>query len=155
MQDSKFSRRAQLAALCAAGKSNVEAAAALGLKIATVRFYAWKWGIRFPSRSAPPPPAPRSTCYNVVPMVREWLREEPAIMATRPRAATTESWTLHVAAYVANVELGATAAAAGRMIERHEGLVRYAVRRIEELRETPAVDDFLDRIGEHARKMAA
>lgn len=103
---------------------------------------------------ARPQKASKPVPPNVVPMVRAALAEDPAGAARH--GVPTQSWPLHLAAYIANVELGFPARHVAPVIQRHEKLVRYAVRRIEDRRdEDPAFDAFLDRLGDQARELAA
>lgn len=91
---------------------------------------------------------------DLVAFVRESIAADPAgqlrpLPGWSPEnlAQAREAWPLHVAAYLANVELGLSTTKAGRLIGRTGTLVRYAVRRIEERRdEEPALDAFLDRL---------
>lgn len=108
-------------------------------------------------RRAPEKPRqrkPRRTPPNLLPLVERALAADPTGRPSKGSCART--WPLHVAAYVANVELCFPTRAVGPLIGRDRKLVSYAVRRIEERRdEDPAFDAFLERLSEQARELAA
>lgn len=87
-------------------------------------------------------------------LVAATLAAEPRFAAAPSHGAHRNwlvSWTLHLAAYVAVVELGYQFAGAARGLGRDSSLLRYAVRRIEDRRDDPDFDDFIDRLGRRAR----
>ena len=172
MRPGQFTRKwhrldGRLIAAARAGQSPAEIAAALGVTKAAVIARAWALRQRcidippFVNRGRNRVPRSAITAPNVIPLVQRALAAEPAAAVRAGgceanRRQAEASWPLHVAAYVANVELNCSACATARMIGRDNTLVRYAVRRIEERRDIdPEFDAFLDRLGEQARELAA
>ncbi len=157
-----FARQERLCAMHRAGKRPAEIAEALGVSTGALLSKSWVMGLRF-SRSPncrPPPPPPVTTAPDVIALVTQALAEDPAgaVRAAGNRGSrlkAEKSWPLHLAAYVANVELGCTTAAAARMIGRTPRLAFYAIPRVEDRRDEPAFDAFMERLGDRAREMVA
>jgi hypothetical protein len=137
-------RRDEFLRRCRAGQRPAQIAKALGVSRAVVYEHArriphsfgWDGGKGMPA----PPPAP-----DVRPLAEE-AATDPAATGVQP---------LHLAAYLANVELGCTVRPVARLIGRDPKLVRWAVRRIEDRREDPEFDAFMERLGDRAREMVA
>lgn len=154
-------RVTRLQELHAAGGRPEDMAPKLGISAAAVRAKAWTLGLKFGrSPNSGFKPQPTVVAPNVLPLVEAALRECPAAAArtfgNRGSQTTCEkSWPLHIAAYVVNAELGFSLVVAGRAIGRDANLAAYAVRRIEDRRDEPAFDAFMERLGDRAREMVA
>lgn len=111
-------------------------------------------GVSLPKFKKPPrAKVGRPTPPNVIPLVERAVATDPA--GAHPPRVRRRSWPVHVAAYVAHVELGYSLRSVGALIGRDFRIVRYAVRHIEDRRDDPAFDAFLERLGEQARELAA
>lgn len=67
----------------------------------------------------------------------------------------SQAWPYHLAGYIASVELGLGPTAAARLIGRDRSTLYNGVRRIEDRRDDPAFDSFIDRLAELARTTLA
>jgi hypothetical protein len=159
MSPGQFARKwyrldARFRQLVAEGERPAEIARRLGVTLSAVRCRASVLGLKLNNEPVARPDRAGSPAPNVIPLVERAIAEDPA--AAPPARVKRSAWPLHVAAYVANVELNCSTRSVGLLIGRDRKLVRYAVRQIEERRdEDPALDAFLDRLGERARELAA
>ena len=114
--------------------------------------------IRRPHHSGPPQPPPAPPCPDLKPLVLAALAQDPAGWPPPPRNSLSRhqaAWPLLVSGYLARVELEVQRIRAAEMIGRTPGLIRYALRRVEDMRDDPAFDAFMDRLGEQVRELAA
>jgi hypothetical protein len=121
-------------------------AEALGVSVFAVRSKVERESLSIRRRPrAPMPRPPAATPPDIMPLVFSAIADarDPDL---RPRA---------LAAYLLNVELGFSLRASARALGRSEQTVRWAVPRIEDRREDPAFDAFIDRLGDQVREMAA
>lgn len=151
---------ARLIQMIGEGKRPAEVAEALGHGVTKAAVIQRAASLRSAGVACPkfkrPPRGKRAPVVapDVVPLVQRAISEDPA--GRKPRGAQAEVWPIHLAAYVAHVELGYSTFTVGRAIGRGPKIVTYAARRIEERRDDdPAFDSFLERLAEQARELAA
>lgn len=150
-----------LRAMHAAGRRPADIARELSISANAVGCKAFTLGLKFgASRTQMFKPQPRVDAPDVMPLVQEALQACPAAAARAAgnrgsQTMSERSWPLHIAAYVVNAELGFSLVVAGRAIGRDANLAAYAVRRIEDRRDEPAFDAFMEQLGDRAREMVA
>jgi hypothetical protein len=152
----------RLREMALAGAGATTMATDLGVTVSSVRAKAFRLGLSIHRGPRPARPRPEMAALpDVMPLVTAALADDPAgapqTCGNRGTQRTSEkSWPVHLAAYVLNVELGFSAVRTGAAVQRDNKLVSYAVGRIEERRDVdPAFDDFLERLGDRARGLAA
>lgn len=138
---------ARLIAMHANGARPGEIAQALGLTVAAVNMRAFRMGLRF--GAAPRRPrAPTAAAPDILPIVRRALAAAPHVQPadTVPGAATVarRAWPVQVAAYVAHVGLGYSQSSVAMMLGRSRRLVSYAANRLEDRRDDPAFDAWIE-----------
>ena len=88
---------------------------------------------------------------------RDPVASAPAVIAHDCSAGSQtvrdRAWPIHVAAYLLTVECEYSQRAAALLIGRSPKLIRYAIPGVENRRDDPAFDAWLDDMGEQARGM--